>query len=141
MKNNINFGISNNPNDTMKFGAKLAQFIEPGDIFKLEGNLGAGKTTFVKGVVNALGYNGIVNSPTYTLINEYNISPKVIHIDCYREQNISRWYFLGINDYFDDNAIVFIEWPEILEKILPLGKTYHIKLKTISDNQREIRLK
>lgn len=139
MKKDIDFGISYGINETIQFGKKLAKIIEPGDVFKLEGDLGAGKTTFIKGVVNALGYNGIVSSPTYTLINEYNINPKIVHIDCYREQNIDRWFFLGINDYFDDNSIIFIEWPEILESIIPINKSYKIRMKSIGNNKRDIR--
>ena len=139
MKKDIDFGISYSINETIQFGKELAKIIEPGDVFKLEGDLGAGKTTFIKGVVNALGYNGIVSSPTYTLINEYNINPKIVHIDCYREQNIDRWFFLGINDYFDDNSIIFIEWPEILESIIPINKSYKIRMKSIGNNKRDIR--
>ena len=139
MKKDIDFGISYGINETIQFGKKLAKIIEPGDVFKLEGDLGSGKTTFIKGVVNALGYNGIVSSPTYTLINEYNINPKIVHIDCYREQNIDRWFFLGINDYFDDNSIIFIEWPEILESIIPINKSYKIRIKSIGNNKRDIR--
>ena len=139
MKKDIDFGISYSINETIQFGKELAKIIEPGDVFKLEGDLGAGKTTFIKGVVNALGYNGIVSSPTYTLINEYNINPKIVHIDCYREQNIDRWFFLGINDYFDDNSIIFIEWPEILESIIPIHKSYKIRIKSIGNNKRDIR--
>ena len=141
MKEDINFGISNSLNETMQFGKQLANVIEPGDVFKLEGELGAGKTTFIKGVVKALGYKGIVSSPTFTLINEYNVNPKIIHIDCYREQNIDRWFFLGINDYFDDNSIIFIEWPEILETIIPLNKSYNIRIKSIGNSKRDIRLR
>ena len=141
MKEDINFGISNSLNETMQFGKQLANVIEPGDVFKLEGELGAGKTTFIKGVVKALGYKGIVSSPTFTLINEYNVNPKIVHIDCYREQNIDRWFFLGINDYFDDNSIIFIEWPEILETIIPLNKSYKIRIKSIGNSKRDIRLR
>ena len=72
----------------------------PGEIYKLFGELGAGKTTFIKGVLEELGYNALVTSPTYTLINEYEIYPKIIHIDCYRESNLDRWHMLGINEYF-----------------------------------------
>tara|TARA_B100000575_G_C22845735_1_gene495340 strand:- start:61 stop:489 length:429 start_codon:yes stop_codon:yes gene_type:complete len=141
MKEDINFGISNSLNETMQFGKQLANVIELGDVFKLEGELGAGKTTFIKGVVKALGYKGIVSSPTFTLINEYNTNPKIVHIDCYREQNIDRWFFLGINDYFDDNSIIFIEWPEILETIIPLNKSYNIRIKSIGNSKRDIRLR
>ena len=141
LKKDIDFGISHSANETKQFGKELAKIIEPGDVFKLEGDLGAGKTTFIKGVVNALGYDGIVSSPTYTLINEYNIYPKIVHIDCYREQDINRWFFLGINDYFDNNSIIFIEWPEILESIIPLNKSYKIKIKSIDNNKRDIRFR
>ena len=140
MNKKCNFGISLNEDETIEFGKKLVEYIEPGDIYKLQGNLGAGKTTFIKGVLEAMGYSGIVNSPTYTLINEYMIEPRVIHIDCYRENNLNRWYMLGINEYFDNNSVVFIEWPEILEPILPLKNIYNIRIKSLSENKREINL-
>ena len=138
MQNKCSFGISSNESETIAFGKKLAKYIVPGDIYKLYGNLGAGKTTFIKGVIEELGYNGIVNSPTYTLINEYEFSQKIIHIDCYRENNLDRWYMLGINEYFDNDTIVFIEWPEILEPILPLKNIFNIQIKSISENKRDI---
>ena len=140
MKNKLKFGISLNIDDTINFSKELARNIEPGDIYKLEGDLGAGKTTFIKGVVNSLGYNGNVSSPTYTLINEYNTTPKIIHIDCYRENDLNRWHLLGINDYFDNQSIIFIEWPEILEQILPLENSYKIKIISLSEFKREIQL-
>ena len=140
MNKKCNFGVSFNVDETIAFGKKLAKYVEAGDIYKLEGDLGAGKTTFIKGVLEAMGYSGIVNSPTYTLINEYMIEPKVIHIDCYREDNLDRWHMLGINEYFDNKSIVFIEWPEILEPILPLNNLYKISIESLSENKREIRL-
>ena len=140
MKNRCDFGISFNENETMEFGKELAKQVEPGDVFRIQGNLGVGKTTFIKGVLGALGYDGIVTSPTYTLINEYNIEPKVIHIDCYRESNLDRWYMLGINEYFENNYIVFIEWSDIIESFIPKRNSYNIKIKSISSFKREIKL-
>ncbi len=139
MKNICSLGIANNAEETIKFGKKIADLIEPGDVVKLYGNLGAGKTTFMKGVLSALGYKGVVTSPTYTLINEYDITPKVIHIDCYREGNLKRWHMLGIEEYFNNNLIVFIEWPEILETILPIKNCYDISFNFLSENKREIK--
>ena len=140
MDKKCDFGISLSVEETVSFGKKLAMHIQPGEVYTLQGNLGAGKTTFIKGVLEGMGYLGIVNSPTYTLINEYMIEPKVIHIDCYREKNLDRWKMLGINEYFDDKSIIFIEWPEILEPILPLNKIYNIRIDSLSEDKREIKL-
>tara|TARA_Y100001968_G_C19346082_1_gene712115 strand:- start:669 stop:1109 length:441 start_codon:yes stop_codon:yes gene_type:complete len=126
--------------DTINFGKKLSEFIKPGDIYTLKGDLGAGKTTFIKGVLKGLGYEGLVTSPTYTLINEYMSNPKVIHIDCYRENNLERWKMIGINEYFDNTSVIFIEWPEILDSTLPLDNIYKIQIKSISKNKRNIEI-
>ena len=126
--------------DTINFGKKLSEFIKPGDIYTLKGDLGAGKTTFIKGVLKGLGYEGLVPSQTYTLINEYMSNPKVIHIDCYRENNLERWKMIGINEYFDNTSVIFIEWPEILDSTLPLDNLYKIQIKSISKNKRNIEI-
>ena len=138
MKSILKFGVSSNASETKNFGIKLAQILVPGDIVQLYGDLGSGKTTFVKGVAKALGYEGIVNSPTYTLINEYLNNPKIIHIDCYREKDLNRWHLIGINEYFNNNSIIFIEWPEIIEQILPKKNCYKIHFRSISEYKRKI---
>ena len=86
-----------------------------------------------------MGYKNMVNSPTFTLINEYDAICKVIHIDCYRENNMSRWIDLGIFEYFSSEAIVLIEWPEIINNILPETIKY-IHFEVLENNKREIRL-
>jgi len=139
MQSKCCFGISSNERETIAFGKELAKYIMPGEIYKLFGELGAGKTTFIKGVLEELGYNALVTSPTYTLINEYEIYPKIIHIDCYRESNLDRWHMLGINEYFNNDSIVFIEWPEILEPILPLKNIFNIQIESLSKNKRDIK--
>ena len=95
--------ISNGPEITESIGFDLASQIKTGDIITIEGEIGAGKTTFIKGVLNGFGYTGNVNSPTYTLINEYQSKNKIIHIDCYREQSLNRWLDIGIVDYLNGN--------------------------------------
>ena len=88
--------------------------------------------------MSGLDFVGMVNSPTFTLINEYDAKHKVIHIDCYRENNIRRWIQLGLYDYFHPNNIVLIEWPEIIESILPNNIQY-IKFENIDTDKRRIR--
>ena len=131
-------GESSSTSSTISLGKQLAKHLEEGDIVNLRGNLGAGKTTFVKGVAEGLGFKGVVNSPTFTLINEYHSNPKLVHIDCYREKNIDRWNIIGISDYFSDKNIIIIEWPEILEQILPKKGVLNIRLIHISESNRKI---
>tara|TARA_B110000014_G_C20004388_1_gene520570 strand:+ start:82 stop:510 length:429 start_codon:yes stop_codon:yes gene_type:complete len=106
--------------ETEELGCKFSQKISKGDIIGLNGNLGSGKTTFVKGILKGLNYNDEVTSPTYTLINEYCLEDyRIIHIDCYREKNINRWLNIGLIDYLSGRDILFIEWAENIQSILP----------------------
>ena len=129
---------SNSPDITMSIGFEFSQEIKAGDIIAIEGEIGAGKTTFIKGVLKGLGYKGNVNSPTYTLINEYQADNKIIHIDCYREKNINRWLNIGLIDYFEGNNVLFIEWPENIKSILP-KETNDIFFEIVNFNERLIR--
>tara|TARA_B100002052_G_C15711221_1_gene519663 strand:- start:31 stop:444 length:414 start_codon:yes stop_codon:yes gene_type:complete len=123
--------------DTQKLGELFSKQLKYGDIVILYGDLGSGKTTFVKGILKGYNFNDEVTSPTFSLINEYEADKKVIHIDCYRETNIERWVSIGIEDYFNNSNIVIIEWPEILEKIIP-DHAIKVQLKHVDDNTREI---
>ncbi len=111
--------LSSSPEQTLEIGSEFSKGASIGNIYCLNGEIGSGKTTFMKGVLKGFNYKGIVTSPTFTLINEYDSSPSVIHIDCYREDNIDRWISLGILEYFQSDKIIFIEWPDIIKKILP----------------------
>ena len=129
--------ITNSPEETVSYAESMSNFFRPGNVYGLKGNLASGKTTFIKGVLLGLNYKKIVNSPTFTLINEYDADYKVIHIDCYRENDIDRWIDLGILEYFSSNYIVIIEWPEIIESLLHKDISY-INFSTIDENQRGI---
>jgi len=131
--------ITSSPEETFEKGKQFARFIETGDIFALSGQLASGKTTFIKGIANGLGYKGEVTSPTFTLINEYHSIPEIIHLDCYRETNLNRWINLGINEYFNTDSIVFIEWPEVIKALLP-DRTITILLSHIEENKRKINI-
>ena len=124
--------------ETEKLGYDFSKKISKGDIITLNGNLGSGKTTFVKGVLKGLNYQYEVTSPTYTLINEYNADHDIIHIDCYREKDINRWLNIGLIDYFSGNNILFIEWPENIKSILP-NTINQLFFEIVSLNERLIK--
>ncbi|PPC94296.1 MAG: tRNA (adenosine(37)-N6)-threonylcarbamoyltransferase complex ATPase subunit type 1 TsaE [Methylotenera sp.] len=110
---------------TLAFGKQLANAIEPGLVLYLHGDLGAGKTTLVRGLLHALGYAGKVKSPTYTLVENYKIEQalsvlNLYHFDLYRFNDDEEWEAAGFRDYFNAESVCLIEWPEKAEKVLPL---------------------
>lgn len=125
-------------NATLALAASLAAQLQPGMVIYLHGDLGAGKTCLVRGVLNALGYKGRVKSPTYTLLEPYTAAGlELRHFDLYRLQNEHEWESAGFRDEFDGTNILFIEWPEkahippadvsIELQILPQGRCAVIK--------------
>lgn len=105
---------------TLAFGARLARELEAGMILYLEGDLGAGKTTLVRGLLRALGHGGRVKSPTYTLAEAYSLPAfDLYHFDLYRLHDPREWLDAGFRDLADDGAVTLVEWPEKAAGWLP----------------------
>ncbi len=111
--------ISKSQQETIGFGKKLASLLTPGAVIAFIGDLATGKTTMIKGIAQQLGIERDVESPTYTLINEYDGNIKVYHMDCYREVHIQEWIEIGLEDYFYGDGICLIEWADRIDEILP----------------------
>lgn len=105
---------------TLLLGGQLAQVLHPGLVIFLRGDLGAGKTTFARGILRGLGYEGKVKSPTYNLIELYKISKLYLyHFDFYRFEDPAEWEDAGFREYFNAESICLVEWPEKADGLLP----------------------
>ena len=130
--------ISKNAEDRRLLASKIIKMLNVGDVVLLTGDLGAGKTTFVSGALETLGYKDHVISPTFNILKCYfEVNPIIYHIDAYRleDQNID----IGLEEYIEGNGVCFIEWPKFIEPLIP-QKHLEISLKRISDNEREIEI-
>lgn len=104
----------------LDLGAELARLIPPGCMIYLKGDLGAGKTTFVRGMLRALGVHGPVKSPTYTIVEPYLLAGRPIyHVDLYRINDPQELYYLGVREWLTAETICLVEWPELGGQVLP----------------------
>lgn len=127
--------IVKNVEETMDIAKKLARYLQPGDVIALNGELGAGKTSFTKGLAVGLEISQVVNSPTFTLIKEYKGRLPLYHMDVYRlEDDVED---LGFDEYFYGDGISVVEWADIIHDYLP-AELLHIRIELGEEEKRRI---
>ena len=135
--------IKINSLDSIHEAAK--QFIaamEDNTVFAFYGKMGAGKTTFIKAICEELGVNDVINSPTFAIVNEYRSDETgelIYHFDFYHIKKLDEVYDMGYEDYFYSGALCFIEWPELVEEVLP-GDAVKVVIEEVEDGTRSVRL-
>lgn len=127
--------ISKSPEETLNFGENYAKNLKSGDVVVLNGEMGAGKTVFCKGVAWGLGIEEEILSPTYAYMNDY--SGRLYHFDCYRLKNGAQAEGLGLTDYFYAGGVCVIEWAENIKDVLPENyKT--VTIEKVGEEERKI---
>lgn len=130
--------ISHSEEETKQLALEFLTGLNTGDVVVLNGELGTGKTFFIKKISEALGIHN-ANSPTFALVNEYHGKVRIYHFDFYRINKEAELHDIGLEDYLaDTEAITFIEWGELFPEVLP-KKRFEIKIEEIEDEQRKFR--
>jgi tRNA threonylcarbamoyladenosine biosynthesis protein TsaE len=127
---------SYSPQDTELLAAAIAAVSAPGMVIGLDGDLGAGKTSFSQGFARHLGVQGIVNSPTFTIIKEYEGRMPLYHMDVYRI-SVQEADELGLDEYFYGQGVCLVEWSSIISELMP-PRHLHIYMETVNPNERII---
>jgi tRNA threonylcarbamoyladenosine biosynthesis protein TsaE len=126
---------STSSEDTYQLAEKLGSVVKPGTVITLEGDLGAGKTTFTKGLAKGLGVQRNVNSPTFTIIKEYMGRLPLYHMDVYRIESDSE--DLGFEEYFEGEGVTVVEWAHLISDHLP-NERLAISIYHVTNNERRI---
>jgi tRNA threonylcarbamoyladenosine biosynthesis protein TsaE len=124
--------------ETEEWGRRLGQAIKPGSFIALEGDLGAGKTAFTRGIARGLDIDDPITSPTYTLVQEYEGRLPLYHFDVYRLDDSDEILEIGAEEYFYGEGVTVVEWPQRVEDYLPLERLIVRIEKGTNDNEREL---
>ena len=127
--------ITKSREETIKFAEEYGKTLRGGDVLLLDGEMGAGKTVFTKGIALALGINAEITSPTYAYLNDYD--GKLYHYDCYRLSSGEDAEALGLTEYFYGNGVCVVEWSENIADVLP-DNCKRVKIEKIDLNTRKI---
>jgi tRNA threonylcarbamoyladenosine biosynthesis protein TsaE len=128
--------VTGSVEETRAVGRAVAGVLLAGDLVALAGDLGAGKTAFIQGAAAGLGVTDPVVSPTFTLVREYPGRLEVVHIDVYRLERISEVLDLNFEDYLEDGRVVFVEWGDVVQGLLPASRV-EVLLTLPSDEDRD----
>ncbi|MBN2601045.1 MAG: tRNA (adenosine(37)-N6)-threonylcarbamoyltransferase complex ATPase subunit type 1 TsaE [Candidatus Marinimicrobia bacterium] len=127
--------------ETERLGEIIASQLNRGDVLAFVGDLAAGKTTMIRGICRGLNIQQQIESPTYTLVNEYVGKIPVYHMDCYRENRLEEWLELGINDYFFGEGITLVEWADTIAELIPdTAIRIWLNHNLSTENTRQIRI-
>lgn len=129
--------ITHSESETEAAGARTARALKPGCVVAMRGDMGAGKTVFVRGLARALGYTGRVTSPTFTIVNEYLCTPPVFHFDMYRLSDAEDLYGIGWDDYLARGGICVVEWSERVEDALD-AQAVTVEIEPVDETTRKI---
>ena len=128
---------THNEAETEAAGAELARTLPAGTVVALYGDLGAGKTAFVRGMARGLGLSARVSSPTFTIVNEYPGSTELCHFDMYRLESADELFDIGWEDYLRRGAVCAVEWSERVEEAFD-GSELRVRIETLGDSERKI---
>ena len=129
--------VTGSAEETRALGERLSRRLGPGDVVALFGGLGSGKTTLIQGICRGLGVQGVVNSPTFTIVNEYRGRCPVYHLDCYRLEGVEDLAGLGYEEYVYGDGVCLIEWAEKAADVLPSTR-FDVRLEQVGIGRREI---
>ena len=129
--------FTRNEAETEELGARLAKSIDGGAVIAMYGDLGAGKTAFVRGMARGMGLDCRVSSPTFTIVNEYLGERELIHFDMYRLSSGDELFDIGWEDYISRGAVCAVEWSENVEDAF-YGDEIKLRIEKLSDTERKI---
>lgn len=132
--------VTHSPEETRQLGRKLGQFLRPGDLLCLQGDLGAGKTTLTQGIAEGWDSADSVSSPTFVMVNLYRAADAtpLYHMDAYRIESLPEAAQLGLDDMLAEGALI-LEWPERIEALLPKERIW-MTLTHVSENERQLQI-
>ena len=129
--------MTRSADETERVGERLGRRLVPGDVVALSGELGTGKTCFMRGLARGLGVTQGVSSPTFVIVNQYTGRMPVFHIDAYRTESLTELLDIGFDEYVSGDSVTVIEWADKLEPLLPPG-AIRVRISGLGDEPRMI---
>lgn len=127
--------------DLARAACEFLSLMDQATVFAFRGEMGAGKTTFIKAICEALGVGDVINSPSFSIVNEYRSATGelIYHFDCYRLKRVEEALDFGFEDYMESGCLCFIEWPDIVDDLLP-SDTVFVDIRVNDDDSRVVTL-